>query len=103
MLRLEFEGVTLTRRIGNPNIPLALEYFEATGVVCTLVRSGAKYQPHPQRLAHAERPATPRGGRNPKTKTPNREQLGARFWWRNSEPNPRPPLDTNGNTPALSP
>lgn len=25
------------------------------------------------------------------------------FWWRNSEPNPRPPLDANGNTPALSP
>ena len=44
MLRLEFEGVTLTRRIGNPNIPLALEYSEATGVVRTLVRGGAKYQ-----------------------------------------------------------
>lgn len=44
MLRLEFEGVTLTRRIGNPNIPLALEYSETTGVVRTLVRGGAKYQ-----------------------------------------------------------
>ena len=44
MLRLEFEGVTLTRRIGNPNIPLALEYSEATGVVRALVRGGAKYQ-----------------------------------------------------------
>ena len=44
MLRLEFEGVTLTRRIGNPNIPLALEYSETTGVVRALVRGGAKYQ-----------------------------------------------------------
>ena len=44
MLRLEFEGVTLTRRIGNPNIPLALEYSETTGVVRVLVPGGAKYQ-----------------------------------------------------------
>lgn len=44
MLRLEFEGVTLTRRIGNPNIPLVLEYSQTSGVVRTLVRGGAKYQ-----------------------------------------------------------
>ena len=44
MLRLEFEGVTLKRRIGNPNIPMALEYSDVTGVVRTLVRGGAKYQ-----------------------------------------------------------
>lgn len=44
MLRLEFEGVTLKRRIGNPNIPMVLEYSEATGVVRTLVRGGQKYQ-----------------------------------------------------------
>ena len=43
MLRLEFEGAHLTRRIGNPNIHMVLEYAVATGVVRTLVRGGAKY------------------------------------------------------------
>jgi hypothetical protein len=42
-LRLEFEGTRLTRRVGNPNIHMVLEYSEATGVVRTLVRGGAKY------------------------------------------------------------
>jgi len=43
MLRLEFEGATLMRRVGNPNIHMVLEYAVATGVVRTLVRGGAKY------------------------------------------------------------
>lgn len=43
MLRLEFEGAHLTRRVGNPNIHMVLEYAVATGVVRTLVRGGAKY------------------------------------------------------------
>lgn len=44
MLRLEFEGSTLKRRVGNPNIHMVLEYAKANGVVRTLVRGGAKYQ-----------------------------------------------------------
>ncbi len=44
MLRLEFEGSTLKRRVGNPNIHMVLEYAKGTGVVRTLVRGGAKYQ-----------------------------------------------------------
>lgn len=44
MLRLEFEGVVLKRRVGNPNIHMALEYAQATGVVRTLVRGGQKVQ-----------------------------------------------------------
>jgi len=44
MLRLEFEGPTLRRRVGNPNIHMVLEYAKATGVVRTLVRGGQKYQ-----------------------------------------------------------
>ena len=44
MLRLEFEGSNLTRRVGNPNIHMVLEYAKSTGVVRTLVRGGAKYQ-----------------------------------------------------------
>ena len=44
MLRLEFEGSTLKRRVGNPNIHMVLEYSKATGVVRTLVRGGQKYQ-----------------------------------------------------------
>jgi hypothetical protein len=43
MLRLEFEGANLMRRVGNPNIHMALEYAVATGVVRTVVRGGAKY------------------------------------------------------------
>ena len=37
-LRLEFEGVLLKQRVGNPNIHMVLEYAEATGVVRTLAR-----------------------------------------------------------------
>ena len=44
MLRLEFEGVVLKRRVGNPNIHMVLEYSQATGVVRTLVRGGQKVQ-----------------------------------------------------------
>ncbi|HWP17552.1 MAG TPA: hypothetical protein VNO84_00315 [Burkholderiaceae bacterium] len=44
MLRLEFEGVVLKQRVGNPNIHMVLEYAEATGVVRTLVRGGHKVQ-----------------------------------------------------------
>ncbi len=43
MLRLEFEGVILTRRVGSPNIHMVLEYSEATGVARTIIRGGAKY------------------------------------------------------------
>jgi hypothetical protein len=43
-LRLEFEGSALKRRVGNPNIPMVLEYAQSTGVVRTLVRGGQKYQ-----------------------------------------------------------
>lgn len=41
MLRLEFEGANLARRVGNPNIHVVLDYAVATGVVRTLVRGGA--------------------------------------------------------------
>jgi hypothetical protein len=44
MLRLEFEGVVLKQRVGNPNIHMVLEYAEATGVARTLVRGGHKVQ-----------------------------------------------------------
>ncbi len=44
MLRLEFEGSTLKRRVGNPNIHMVLEYARSTGVLRTLVRGGQKYQ-----------------------------------------------------------
>ena len=43
MLRLEFEGSTLTRRVGNPNIHMVLEYSAKTGVARTLVKGGVKY------------------------------------------------------------
>ena len=43
MLRLEFEGATLTRRVGSPNIHMVLEYSELTGVARTIIRGGAKY------------------------------------------------------------
>lgn len=43
MLRLEFEGATLMRRVGSPNIHMVLEYSEATGVARTIIRGGAKY------------------------------------------------------------
>ncbi len=43
MLRLEFEGSNLTRRVGNPNIHMVLEYSAKTGVARTLVKGGVKY------------------------------------------------------------
>ena len=43
MLRLEFEGMTLTRRVGSPNIHMVLEYSQSTGVARTIIRGGAKY------------------------------------------------------------
>lgn len=43
MLRLEFEGMVLTRRVGSPNIHMVLEYSETTGVMRTIIRGGAKY------------------------------------------------------------
>lgn len=43
MLRLEFEGANLTRRVGNPNIHMVMEYAVATGVTRSLVKGGAKY------------------------------------------------------------
>lgn len=42
-LRLEFDGPTLTRRVGHPNIHMVLEYASATGVARTMVRGGEKY------------------------------------------------------------
>lgn len=50
MMRLEFDGTTLQRRVGSPNIHMTLEYSDATGVVRTLIRGGAKYH---EMLAHA--------------------------------------------------
>lgn len=44
MLRLEFEGANLTRRVGNPNIHMVMEYSATSGVTRSLVRGGAKYQ-----------------------------------------------------------
>jgi hypothetical protein len=46
---------------------------------------------------------SPRGLREVEMKTPNREQLGVEYWWRNTEPNPRSPSETNDNTLPLSP
>ena len=43
LLRLEFDGAQLARRIGNPHIPMLLEYSAATGVARTIIRGGAKY------------------------------------------------------------
>lgn len=48
-LKLEFEGETLTRRVGSPNIHMVLEYSAATGVARTIIRGGAKYH---DMLAH---------------------------------------------------
>jgi hypothetical protein len=41
--RMEFEGANLMRRVGSPNIHMVLEYFDATGVVRTIIRGGARY------------------------------------------------------------
>jgi len=43
MLRLEFEGVILARRVGSPNIHMVLEYSQHTGVARSIIRGGAKY------------------------------------------------------------
>lgn len=43
MMRLEFEGMNLQRRVGSPNIHMTLEYSDVTGVARTLIRGGAKY------------------------------------------------------------
>lgn len=43
MLRLEFDGAILTRRVGSPNIHMVLEYSDQTGVVRTIIRGGARY------------------------------------------------------------
>ena len=51
--------------------------------------------------AHAEWPGTPRHLWNPEIKTPNREGLGVKFWWRNTELNPRPQSEPDGNALAL--
>jgi hypothetical protein len=42
-MHLEFQGRSLTRRVGNPSIHGMLEYSERTGVVRTLIRGGAAY------------------------------------------------------------
>lgn len=43
MMHLEFQGKSLTRRVGNPSIHGMLEYSERTGVVRTLIKGGAKF------------------------------------------------------------
>jgi hypothetical protein len=43
MVRLEFEGDELKRRVGNPNIHSVIEYSSVTGVSRSLARGGAKY------------------------------------------------------------
>lgn len=42
-LELQYQGDQLQRQIGVPNIHMVLEYAQATGVVRTLIRGGAKY------------------------------------------------------------
>jgi hypothetical protein len=42
-LVLQYQGDQLHRQIGVPNIHMVLEYAQATGVVRTLIRGGAKY------------------------------------------------------------
>lgn len=42
--RVEFDGTELQRRVGSPTIHMILEYSEATGVVRTVIKGGAKYQ-----------------------------------------------------------
>ena len=43
MMRLEFDGQILQRRVGSPNIHMTLEYSQITGVARTLIRGGARY------------------------------------------------------------
>ncbi len=40
---LEFDGIHLQRRVGNPTIHMALEYSSRTGVARTLIKGGEKY------------------------------------------------------------
>ena len=40
---LEFDGINLQRRVGNPTIHMALEYSSRTGVARTLIKGGEKY------------------------------------------------------------
>lgn len=42
-IHLEFQGSTLTRRVGNPQIQMMLEYSVTTGAARTYVRGGNKY------------------------------------------------------------
>ncbi|MGB4557655.1 MAG: hypothetical protein WBI20_02960 [Burkholderiaceae bacterium] len=49
-LTVEFAGVQLRRRVGSPIIHMVLEYSQATGVVRSVIKGGAKYQ---QMLADA--------------------------------------------------
>lgn len=42
-MHLEFQGKSLTRRVGNPSIHGMLEYSERTGVVRTLINGGADF------------------------------------------------------------
>lgn len=44
---------------------------------------------HRSLVAHAECAGTPRVMREAQMKTPNREQLGAEFWWPRAESNHR--------------
>lgn len=44
---------------------------------------------HRSLVAHAECAGTPRVMREAQMKTPNREQLGAEFWWPGTESNRR--------------
>jgi hypothetical protein len=41
---VEFDGTELQRRVGSPTIHMVLEYSEATGVVRSVIKGGAKYQ-----------------------------------------------------------
>lgn len=43
MVKLEFDGNDLKRRVGNPNIHSVLEYSARTGVTRSLIKGGAKY------------------------------------------------------------
>ena len=45
---------------------------------------------HRTSVAHAECAGTPRVMREAQMKTPNREQLGAEFWWTEGGSNSRP-------------
>lgn len=48
-----------------------------------------------------EPPRTRGNRRDQARKTPNRERLGFHYWWRKTEPNPRPFAEPDGNALAL--